>query len=234
MPFPYEHLQAKSEQDFIEQGVLVLARAIGEAIEKRGRCILGLSGGSTPRPVYEALAKTSGVDWAKVHMFLVDERSVPPDDAQSNQRLVRETLLRHASVPSKNLCFPDTTLPLDRCVADYAARLQAVLGAGSPDVLLLGLGEDGHIASLFPGDIDALLERERLVLSTHAPDPFPVRDRITVTLPVLTRAALPVFLLKGERKQRIFAETLSANTDPVEYPAHALLETGRTLWITQW
>ena len=233
MPFQYEHLEAKTEEEFVSLAILRLTEAMQSAIAKNDRCTLGLSGGSTPRDLYSALGSSKKIDWSKVHLFLVDERHVPPDHKDNNQRLVRETLLTHANIPAAHLHFPDTTLPIDQCIQRYEEDLQGLFKAEGPDIVVLGLGPDGHIASLFPGDIDALLEKEKLVLHTTT-DRFAVHDRITVTLPLLARASLPLFLLKGEEKKKIFAETLSANIDPIEHPAHALLDTGKTVLLTFW
>ncbi len=233
MPFQYEHIQAATEEEFVLKSTEVLEQTILDAVREKGVCTLGLSGGSTPRAIYTALGKSKEIDWAKVTVFLIDERYVPSDQKDSNEHLIRETLLKHAKIPPENLIFPDTALPLDLCVQNYEERLQNVLQEGGPDIVVLGLGEDGHIASLFPGDVDAILEQMRTVLHTQT-DQFAIRDRITVTLPILTHAETQVFLLKGEEKKKIFAETVSANTDPIEHPAHALLETGRTVWVTQW
>jgi len=237
--FRYEHLSAVTEGEFAQRGAELLEKSIRSAISKRGHCTLGLSGGSTPRDIYTKLGESKEIDWSKVTVFLVDERHVPPDHKESNQRLVRETLLKHTKIPPKNLIFPDTTLAIGQCIEKYEKDLRKLFPKEGPDIVVLGLGPDGHIASLFPGDIDALLEKEHLVLQTTTPSTgsgqvprFAIRDRITVTPPLLTRATLPLFLLTGEEKKKVFAETLSANTDPIEYPAHALLQTGRSVWMT--
>ena len=233
MSFHYDHLQASTEEEFVSLATLRLTEAMQSAITQHGRCTIGLSGGSTPRDLYSALGSSKKIDWTKVHLFLVDERHVPLDHKDSNQRLVRETLLMQAKIPPAHFLFPDTTLPIDQCVGEYETEVRELFRDAGPDIVILGLGPDGHIASLFPGDIDALLEQEHDVLHTTT-DHFAVHDRITVTLPLLTRASLPLFLLKGEEKKKIFAETLSANIDPIEHPAHALLETGKTVWVTFW
>lgn len=231
MPFEYKHIQAATEEEFVLKSTELLEQAILDAIEMKGVCTLGLSGGSTPQATYAKLGASKNIDWGKVAIFLIDERYVPSDHTESNARLVRATLLKEAKIPENQIIFPEGTLPLDSCVQQYEKRLEALFQVGYPDVVVLGLGEDGHIASLFPGDVDAILEQKRFVLHTET-DRFAVRDRITVTLPVLTHSRMPLFLLKGKGKQKVFAETLSANTDPVEYPAHALLEAGRTVWVT--
>lgn len=268
--FQYEHISV-APSEFEARAVNFIAQIMRDAIMERGKCTIGLSGGSTPGPVYSVLGQQAGIDWSKVTLFLVDERYVPASDQQSNQHLVRETLLQgigsfsglptsstdrlcHAErnepqrVQTKHkhsrssaqydtalplLIFPNTELLIDECAKDYERRLREHLKDGVPDLLVLGLGEDGHIASLFPGDIDALLEKERWVLPTET-EKFAVHNRITVTLPVLAKAERMLFLLRGEEKKKIFAETISSNSDPMEYPAHALLQTGRTTWITGW
>lgn len=233
MSFQYEHIQAGDEEEFVRKGTKFLEQRIEQVVAERGCCTLGLSGGSTPREIYTKLGKSQEIDWTKVTVFLVDERYVPSGHKESNEQLIRETLLKHAKISPQNLVFPDTTLPVDRCVQNYEERLKKIFKEDGPDVIVLGLGPDGHIASLFPGDVDAILEQKRTVLHTQT-DRFAIHDRITVTLPILTNAHTQIFLLKGEEKKKIFAETLSSNTDPIEHPAHALLETGRTVWVTQW
>jgi 6-phosphogluconolactonase len=230
--FQYQQIPVDSTKEFIDRSSAELEQAILDAIKERGRCVMGLSGGSTPRPIYEALGQLKAIEWHKVTVFLVDERYVPADDERSNQRLVRETLLKHAPIPESRSIFPDTSLPLDECIEDYDFRIEQLMQE-EIDIVILGLGEDGHIASLFPGDIDVLLEKEKHVLHTVT-DTFDVKDRITVTLPVLQAANRQFFFLKGQGKKSVFGKAMAENSDPVEYPPHALLETGRSVWITYW
>ena len=236
--FEYKHIPVQSEAEFIDRSSAELEQAILDAIEEKGKCIIGLSGGSTPKPIYEALGKLKAIEWHKVTIFLVDERYVPANHEESNQKMIRETLLQNAKIPEHQIIFPDTSLDLEECIEDYDFRIDQLMSDGI-DAVALGLGEDGHIASLFPSDIDAILEEEKCVIHTTTPRPrsgqaptFAIKDRITVTLPVLGSADKQFFFLKGKNKKKIFAEVLSENEDPVEYPAHALLAAGKTVWIT--
>lgn len=230
MSFEYRHIPVESGAEFADRSSAELEQAICDAIDEKGKCIIGLSGGSTPRPIYEALGKLKAIEWHKVSIFLVDERYVPAEHEESNQKMIRETLLQNAPVPEHQIIFPDTSLDLEECIDEYDSRVDQLMSDGI-DAVALGLGEDGHIASLFPSDIDAILEKEKRVIHTTT-DTFAIKDRITVTLPVLWSAGKQFFFLKGKNKKKIFAEVLSENEDPVEYPAHALLAAGKTVWIT--
>jgi 6-phosphogluconolactonase len=233
--FTFQHIPTDAEAEFIDRSCAELEQIIADAIVEKGKCILGLSGGSTPRPIYEALGQLVAVEWEKVAIFLVDERYVSSDDRESNQKLVRDTLLLGPAtvrIRESGLCFPDTSLLLEECIDDYGFRIDQLMNEGI-DAVILGLGEDGHIASLFPGDIDAIVEKEKRVLHTMT-DQFTVKDRITVTMPVLKSASKQFFFLKGKKKKEIFGTVMAANIDPVEYPAHAILETGRSVWVTRW
>jgi 6-phosphogluconolactonase len=273
MMFTYEHIHT-ADEELTKRAADYIRNVITDAIGKRGKCTIGLSGGTTPGPIYAMLAASPHsppdrmvvragdslppfdsaqgklgermIDWSKVSLFLVDERYVAADDPQSNQRMVRETLLKEMlrdappadSAPQHDTAglhsvFPNTTLLIEECAKDYEEQLRNLLPDQEIDLVILGLGEDGHIASLFPGDVNALLERERWVLPTET-EKFAVHNRVTVTLPLLEKARKMLFLLKGDGKKKIFAEVISANVDPIEYPAHALLQTGRTVWITGW
>lgn len=136
--------------------------------------LVGLSGGTTPRPIYTAisqLAKSTVIDWSKVLIFLVDERYIPETHPESNTRMIRETLFSEASFPEKNFIHPNTTLPLEECRADYEAALGSILSLSCPTLVTLGLGNDGHTASWFPplSDEDCMHsnDAERLVHITH-------------------------------------------------------------------
>ncbi|MEK7591128.1 MAG: 6-phosphogluconolactonase, partial [Patescibacteria group bacterium] len=141
---------AENEADFRARGASLLSAGIRKAILDRGRAIVGFSGGSTPKAIYEMLGQDPAIDWSKVWIFLVDDRFIRKDDPRSNQFLLRSTLLKHAPVPESQIIIPDTTLPYQESIALYEKHLEALLEKGPPDIVTLGLGGDGHIASLFP------------------------------------------------------------------------------------
>jgi 6-phosphogluconolactonase len=169
-----------------------------------------LAGGSTPRRVYELLASaaTGGFPWDRVHWFFGDERFVPHDHPDSNYRMARETLFDAAPVPAANVHpMPTAGLPAD-AAQRYESELQGFYGAATLDpqrplfdVVLLGLGEDGHTASLFPGTA-ALQERQRWVVDVLNPKAEP---RITLTYPVLESTRALAFLVAGANKRAILA-----------------------------
>ena len=165
---------------------------------------IALSGGATPRPVYEGLAKVP-YDWAATDIFFGDERCVAPDHADSNFRMANDALLSHISA---------RVHPMDgaRCDArGYERELTSVFGAERPafDLIFLGLGEDGHTASLFPGD-PALLETVRSVVLVTRPD----HRRLTLTLPVLNAARVAVFLVAGSEKRVPLTKLLAGEAIP--------------------
>ncbi len=165
---------------------------------------VALAGGSTPRAFYEVLAEAD-YPWNEVEVFFGDERCVPPDHPDSNFRMAREALL--SKVPAR--VHP---MPGESCdAAGYEAELAEVLGPGVPslDLVLLGVGDDGHTASLFPGD-PALEERHRLVVRVDRPD----HPRLTLTLPVLSAARVAVFLVGGASKRDALGRLLEGGDVP--------------------
>ncbi len=215
---------------FAQRAAEVIADVIGNSIIERGECIVGLSGGGTPKPVYDALG-IMPIDWTKVRFFLIDERYVPADHADSNQRMIRETLLRHASVPEANLCFPDCALPLKQCLNDYTTRLKEQWNTHLPDLMILGMGPDGHIASLFPPLAGNLMDDTRLVAHTTT-DAFAVHDRMTLTLNPIAAASSHIFLLKGEDKKRLWDEMLERPENERRWPAKRILEQPEVTVVT--
>lgn len=175
----------------------MIKKWIDESMEDHGSCTIGLSGGSTPGPVYESLAKDPDIDWSKIAIFLVDDRFVPADDNDSNQKLIHDTILVHTNPKT---IFPDTALPIDQCVSEYEDRLRTIFDNQSPDIVILGMGEDGHTASLFPNDEAAIDEKDRWVLRTKAPKQFAVEDRVTITLPLINSADHRLLLISGQKK----------------------------------
>ncbi len=227
----FEHFHATAGQDFVDTSVRVLSERIHQSIDEFGRAIVGLSGGSTPKPIYSALGKCA-IPWDKVSLFLVDERYVPADHDDSNQKLVRETLLNTASIPEENLLFPDTSLSLEECIHHYDLKLAGMLSAGIPHIVTLGMGNDAHIASLFPPVPDAAYG-DRLVLHTKT-DQFAVHDRISTTMVVLGSADRKIFFLQGEEKKVVWEEMMNAEEDLNRWPAKAVLHLGGGMVVSDW
>lgn len=232
------HVPTDSHDEFVATAATVLERAIVQAIEKKGRCVIGLSGGSTPGPVYDALGRKRTIDWEKVHVFLVDERCVPRDDDRSNAKLVEETLFAHADVPDLQRHYPDTSMVPGECGRHYDYDLRQLLPDAGPDVVTLGLGDDGHVASLFPPLSPADLSAAEFAIATKAPllpdgsPRFPVKDRISTTLTLLRTAETKVFLLNGEAKKAPWEATSRLGANALDYPGTLLLHHG--IAVTRW
>lgn len=177
--------------------------AVRRFIQARTRSV-ALAGGSTPRPFYEALADQR-YPWSEVHVLFGDERCVPPDHEDSNFRMANEALLSKVDAQVHRM-------PGESCDAGaYEDELHAVFGPGPPrlDLVVLGLGQDGHTASLFPGD-PALEERSRLVVRVERPD----HPRLTLTYAVLDRARLALFLVDGEHKREALGRLMADEDIP--------------------
>lgn len=172
--------------------------AASEAIAARGRFVLALAGGSTPREAYRLLAgpgPAGRIDWSRVHVFWGDERCVPPDDPASNYRMAREALLDHVPIPDNQVHRMRGEDPPAMAAAAYEAELRECFG-GSPrfDLALLGLGDDGHFASVFPGT-PAVHVVERWVLAQYVPRVG--QWRIALTPPVFAACARVAFVVAG-------------------------------------
>jgi 6-phosphogluconolactonase len=177
------------------------------AVKSRGRFSVALSGGSTPRKLYQLLAEKpyqSQVPWKACHLFWGDERCVPPGDPDSNYRLAREALIQQVPVPTHHV----HRIPVERgpiSAAEAYARTLIDFFCGTQarfDLVLLGMGQDGHVASLFPGSA-ALEERERLAVAVEADYQDTPADRVTLTLPAINAARQILFLVTGSAKAGI-------------------------------
>ena len=202
-----------------------------EAIEERGRFAVVLAGGSTPKAMYGILARdyANSLDWSKVHVFFGDERTVAPDHKDSNYRMAREALLDHVRVGSVHRMRCELTP--DEAAAAYEEQLREFFGSEELprfDLILLGIGGDGHTASLFP-ETPALEVRDRWVV----PNPVPKLDtiRITLTVPVINAARSVVFLVAGEDKAEALKEILEGGADSREYPARLIQPPGGPEWM---
>lgn len=216
--------------------VAALAR---RAVESRGRFAVALAGGSTPRPVYARLAGDD-LPWASIDVFWGDERCVPPDHDHSNYRMARETLLDAVPLPAARIHRIRGEEPDPEVAADlYERTLRRELGSpgeGAPrlDLVLLGLGPDGHTASLFPRTpaLDAL---DRLVAVVRASEPTllpPVVERITLTPPAIDAARHVVFLVAGEEKADAVAAVLADEGEDDAWPArHVRPDDGELVWL---
>jgi 6-phosphogluconolactonase len=194
-----------------------IADAIAAAVVERGTCAIALSGGSTPRAVYEHLARDDmSVPWGHLEVFFGDERCVPPDDPASNYHMALDALLRHVPIPPTRV----HRMPADAADVDAAARAYEALLPERLDVLLLGMGADGHTASLFPG-APTLDERERRVVPAEGPTP--PRRRLTITPPVIAAAHRAVMIVAGAEKAEAVERALQGPFDPHALPAQLAL-----------
>jgi 6-phosphogluconolactonase len=223
--------------DALSRGALEeLLRVIQDAIRQRGRFAIALSGGHTPAKLYAlwAEAEKHGVKtpWDRVHLFWGDERYVPQGDSLSNYRMTRETLIERVAIPAANVHGVPTQLPTPEKTAEaYDAELRAFFGSEAPafDLQLLGLGVEGHTASLFP-DSPALEEKRRWFMAIEAPAK-PSR-RLTLTPVVLNQGRNTFFLVAGADKREILAALRSEpDTGTSKYPAARIQPAGRTLWF---
>ena len=209
------------------------AAAVSSSVRTQGRCTVALSGGETPRGLFTLLATTfrEQVPWNDVHVFWVDERLVPPTDPRRNDQMAREMLLSKVACPEANI-HPMATrqAPPDELARDYEETMKQHFSTGKPrfDLVILGLGAEGHTASLFPAS-PALNEEQRWVCPVKVPaDP---RSRLTLTLPVLNQASRAYFLVSGAGKARALRAVFDERTDPKSCPGAAVqLSNGTTTW----
>ena len=205
-----------------------------DAMAARGRFSVALSGGSTPRRTYEMLAQPAfrdRVDWARAHIFWGDERCVDPDDPRSNARMAQEALLRQVPVPAGQVHPMDCRPSPREAARRYEALLQSFFAGGEPrfDLILLGLGENGHTASLFPG-APVLTEAEGWVAEVYLAEPD--LHRLTLTAPCINRAATVAFLVAGAAKAAVVREVIEGPRDPSRLPAQLIHpEPGELHWL---
>ncbi len=225
---PQELFQAAAED---------ILHSATDAITRRGRFTFALSGGSTPRNLYTLIAANASgsLPWPEVFFFWGDERHVPPTDPESNYRMVNETLLSKVPVPPTNVFRIPTEDPDASAVADaYEKTLQkffALQPGEFPrfDLVLLGMGPDGHTASLFP-ESQALQEKSRLVVANWVEKLH--THRITLTLPVLNAARRVVFLVSGSDKAPALHEVLEGTAPGDKYPSKLIHPSdGKLIWF---
>ncbi|MBX5456170.1 MAG: 6-phosphogluconolactonase [Thermogemmatispora sp.] len=219
-----------------QEAARLVIRLAQEAIVTHGRFTLALAGGSTPRKLYSLLASDpyrGQIDWTRVDIFWSDERCVPPDHPESNYRMAYEVMLSKLPIPAANIHrMPAEQADRQAAAESYAAELRRVFGtAGVPvfDLIQLGMGPEGHTASLFPQQA-ALHERERLVLPVSVPKPPP--ERLTFTPPILQAARHILFLVTGSDKAEAVRAVLEDQGSPDDYPARLVhAAAGEVIWL---
>ena len=216
-----EALASAAADDLIE----CVQRATGE----KGRCRIAVAGGSTPRPVYRLLAqpdRASRIDWAKVDVFWGDERCVPPTDPASNYRMVHEELLARVPIPEPQVHRMDG----ERSPVEAARAYERVLGEEPLDLVVLGLGTDGHTASLFPATPGLGTHRERVIATIAPVDPV---HRISITLRTINEAGAVRFWASGPDKTAPLAAVFRQieRDDPRLPAAWVRPQSGRLCWL---
>ncbi len=202
------------------------------SIEMQGEFSLVLSGGSTPKALYELLAGNEyhqRIDWMKTHIFFGDERCVPPDDPDSNYRMARLALLSEVPIPGDNVYRIRGEIDPAQAAIEYGRLLKEEFADDGPDLTLLGMGEDGHTASLFP-HTDALKETKHRCVANHVPKLN--TWRITLTPPFMNRSHNVLILVAGAAKAPTVQEVLEGNPDPERLPIQLIKPiTGPMIWL---
>ncbi|MBT4384218.1 6-phosphogluconolactonase [Candidatus Peregrinibacteria bacterium] len=200
------------EAEFLQTAFDDTLLLIKESIRKFETCRIGLAGGSTPEALYAKLADEK-LPWGKITLITLDERQVPSDSKESNLRMIRESLLKKISIPPENIISFDTSLPPESSAKEMSRKLIALSHDRFPifDLLILGAGADGHIASLFEGD--EALECTKYASVAHA-EGYKTPDRLSICLIALKSAGSAMLLLKGEKKLPVLAALKGEQVQP--------------------
>ena len=202
-----------NKKDWIDASVNFVAESC-----KSGSHI-ALSGGQTPRPVYVALSQKDDIPFETVCFFEVDERYVPPTDDNSNFKLINDSLIKPLGLSEKNFSYFDTSLTIKEALEAYEAKIKEAMPF---DLCIVGLGADGHTASLFRKG-SALHEKERLVANTHTYE-FSVYERLTLTFPAIMSSKKLLLLVSGKKKKEVLDQLLESDLSVDEFPAKKLLD----------
>lgn len=215
----------------VERSREIILAKIHQTLQGQNRCTLVLSGGSTPKPLYEALA-TENLPWAKIHIFWGDERYVPATNADSNQLMARQAWLNKIDIPAANIHPMNTTAENpEQDALQHEAELREFFQT-SPgefpvfDLILLGMGDDGHTASLFP-HTEALTASDRLVTVGNKDG----QPRITFTAPLINHGRFVLFMVAGANKRPALKEVFAAQGDEMQYPSRLIKPQGELLWL---
>ena len=215
----------------VERARQIVIERLKKALESKDRFSIALAGGSTPKPLYEALARES-LPWSKIHVFWGDERYVPKSDGDSNQLMARQAWLDKVDIPEANIHPMDTNAGNpDRDARLHEAQLRDFFATPAGeipefDLILLGMGDDGHTASLFP-HTEVLQVSDRLVAVGNKDG----QPRITFTAPLINRADCVVFLVAGANKRPALKQVFAPQADEYNYPSRLIQPQGKLLWL---
>ena len=211
-----------SKDELIEQTLTLILDSAHTAIKQNGQFTIALAGGNTPKPLYEKIAKTNQ-DWSKWHIFWGDERFVPADHPDSNENMARQAWLNHVSIPPENIHPLITTADTADAAAMENEEAFKTFWKLTPeewpslDFILLGMGDDGHTASLFPGT-QAMQVCDRLITVGNKQDSL----RLTLTIPVINHAKQVGLLIAGAGKNKLLQEILSSPSRAPKYPVELI------------
>lgn len=235
--FPGRFIRTSDEESLAREVLSEFLSSAERLLREKGRFTVAVCGGRTPRRFFEHLGGSPAakkIDWENVYWFWTDERAVGPLDAASNYRLAAETFLKTLPIPPKRIYrMEGEAADLQEAAVRYEEKLQKVFGLQpgqipALDLILLGVGSDGHIASLFPGS-PVLSETCRLVQTAEGPDR---QKRLTLTVPVILNAGSILVLFSSPEKAPILCTLLTRPPDPAIYPAHCLWPVlSRTVWV---
>lgn len=214
----------------IERAREIILSRIQTAIAAKDRFTIALSGGSTPKPLYEALS-TEALPWSKIHVFWGDERYVPATHQDSNQLMARQAWLDKIEIPDRNIHGMNTTADNPQQDAEqYEAHLreffQITEGFPTFDLILLGMGDDGHTASLFP-HTEALTVSDRLITVGNKDG----QARLTFTVPLINQADCVLFVVAGANKRPALKQIVAPQADESNYPSRLIQPQGELLWL---
>ncbi|MDJ1182652.1 6-phosphogluconolactonase [Roseofilum casamattae] len=215
----------------VNRATILVQEKIESAIASQGQCTIALAGGSTPKPLYEALAQTS-LPWEKLHVFWGDERYVLPEHPDSNQNMARQAWLDRIPIPAANIHpMPTASGNPEEDAATYNTELEQFFGQSIPnfpalDIILLGMGDDGHTASLFPHTA-ALSVGDRLITVGNKDG----QPRLTFTVPLINQASNVIFLVAGANKVPALEQVMAAEGDSQQYPSRLISPSGELWWL---
>lgn len=203
-----------------------------QAIKEKGRFFVALSGGSTPRQIYQNLASykyKKFVDWKKVHIFWSDERAVPPDSDESNYKMAMDSGFKSLGIPANQIYRMEAESDIDQHATMYQQLIESALNSSSFDLIMLGMGDDGHTASIFPGT-EALDQKGKWVVANYVPTKQ--SWRMTMTIPFINTAENVVVYVLGDKKKEMLKKVLAGEKTPEPLPAERIGSSSHpALWI---